>query len=56
VAVLFYNTLPYGVDYSDPGASHYEERHRARVLHNLQRQAKQFDYTLEPTPEALLVS
>ena len=52
VAVLFYNTLRYGVDYSDPGASYYEERHRERVLHNLQRRAKQFGYTLEPTPEA----
>jgi transposase len=52
VAVLFYNTLRYGVDYSDPGAGYYEERHRARVLHNLQRRAKQLGYTLEPTPEA----
>ena len=52
VAVLFYNTLRYGVDYSDPGAGYYEERHRARVLHNLQRRAKQLGYTLDPTPEA----
>lgn len=52
VAVLFYNTLRYGVDYSDPGAGYYEERHRARVLHNLQRRAKQLGYTLEPNPEA----
>lgn len=51
VAVLFYNTLRYGVDYSDPGASYYEERHRERVLHNLSRRAKQLGYTLEPTPE-----
>jgi hypothetical protein len=36
------------VDYSDPGASYYEERHRERVLHNLSRRAKQFGYTLEP--------
>jgi len=50
VAVLFYNTLHYGVDYSDPGASYYEERHRERVLHNLSRRAKQFGYTLEPAP------
>ena len=52
LAILFYNTLRYGMDYSDPGASYYEERHRARVLHNLQRRAKQFGYTLEPTSEA----
>jgi transposase len=51
LAILFYNTLRYGIDYSDPGASYYEERHRARVLHNLQRRAKQFGYALEPTPE-----
>jgi hypothetical protein len=29
LATLFCNTLRYGVDYSDPGASHYKERHRA---------------------------
>lgn len=48
LAILFYNTLRYGVDYSDPGASYYEERHRERVLHTLERRAKQFGYVLEP--------
>ena len=48
VAILFYNTLRYGADYSDPGASYYEEQHRARVVHNLSRRAKQLGYTLEP--------
>jgi transposase len=48
LAILFYNTLRYGVDYSDPGACYYEERHRERVLHNLSRRAKQSGYTLEP--------
>jgi len=52
LAILFYNTLRYGADYSDPGASYYEEQHRARVLHNMQRRAKQLGYTLEPLPEA----
>jgi transposase len=52
LAILFYNTLRYGVDYSDPGAAYYEERHRARVLHNLERRAKQLGYMLEPTREA----
>ncbi|MFY9973186.1 MAG: IS110 family transposase [Chromatiaceae bacterium] len=52
LAILFYNTLRYGVDYSDPGASYYEERHRERVLHNLSRRAKQLGYTLEPAPTA----
>ncbi len=52
LAILFYNTLRYGMDYSDPGASYYEQRHRARVLHNLERRAKQLGYTLEPASEA----
>ena len=51
LAILFYNTLRYGMDYSDPGASYYEERHRSRVLHNLERRAKQLGYTLEPALE-----
>ena len=28
IAVLFYNTLRHGMEYSDPGASQYEERYR----------------------------
>ena len=28
--------------YTDPGAAYYEERHRQRVLSNLQRRAKAF--------------
>jgi len=35
IAVLFYNTLRHGMTYRDPGASHYEERYRHRVLGNL---------------------
>jgi len=52
LAVLFYNTLRYGMDYSDPGASYYEEQHRKRVVHNLERRAKQLGYTLEPAAVA----
>jgi transposase len=48
LAVLFYNTLRHGLDYSDPGASYYEERHRQRVVQNLERRAKQLGFTLEP--------
>jgi transposase len=48
LAILFYNTLRFGMDYSDPGASDYEARHRTRVPHNLSRPAKQLGYTLEP--------
>ena len=35
IAVLFYNTLRYGMKYVDPGAEYYEERYRQRVLNNL---------------------
>jgi transposase len=51
LAVLFYNTLRHGADYSDPGASFYEEQHRTRVLKSLERRARQFGYTLESAPE-----
>ncbi len=51
LAVLFYNTLRYGTNYSDPGASYYEERHRVRVLNNLSRRATELGYVLEPAPE-----
>ncbi|WP_373510271.1 IS110 family transposase [Thiocapsa sp.] len=52
LAVLFYNTLRHGMDYSDPGASDDEERHRRRVVQNLERRAKQLGFTLEPAPVA----
>ena len=37
IAVLFYNAVRFGMTYRDPGAAAYEERHRSRVLANLQR-------------------
>ena len=46
LAVLFYNTLRYGMAYEDPGASYYEERYRERVLKGLRRRAKEFGYEL----------
>jgi transposase len=48
IAVLFYNTLRHGMSYADPGATYYEERHRKRVLSNLQRRAKALGFVLEP--------
>ncbi len=40
----------------NPGASHYEERYRNRVLGNLKRRAKSFGYDLrELPPEAEMV-
>ena len=50
IAVLFYNTLRHGMTYKDPGASHYEERYRNRVLSNLKRRAKSFGYDLQELP------
>ena len=46
IAVLFYNTLRNGMEYSDPGASHYEEHYRRHVLTNLERGAKSLGYVL----------
>tara|TARA_R110002072_G_scaffold269038_1_gene428154 strand:+ start:541 stop:1902 length:1362 start_codon:yes stop_codon:yes gene_type:complete len=51
IAVLFYNTLRHGMTYQDPGASHYEERYRNRVLDNLKRRAKSFGYDLQELPQ-----
>ena len=57
IAVLFYNVLRHGMDYSDPGASYYEERYRRRVLTNLQRRAKSLGYVLRQfNTEAAAVS
>src|SRR5215218_2494291 len=52
IAVLFYNALRYGMDYTDPGASDYEERYRQRVLTNLQRRAKSMGYVLQQADAA----
>ena len=46
LAVLFYRALRFGLAYADPGASHYEARYRQRVIHNLQRRAKDLGFTL----------
>ncbi len=47
IAVLFYNTLRYGMSYEDAGASYYEDRYRQRVVDNLRRRAAAFGYTLQ---------
>ena len=56
IAVLFYNTLRFGMRYRDPGGAAYDEQHRTRVLANLQRRAKTFGYELVHMPEAESVS
>lgn len=50
IAVLFYNSLRYGMKYHDPGATQYEERYRTRVISNLQRRAKAFGFILQELP------
>jgi len=50
IAVLFYNTLRHGMTYRDPGADHYEEQYRSRVLANLKRRAKSLGFVLQEVP------
>jgi transposase len=50
IAILFYNTLRHGMAYRDPGADHYEEQYRSRVLANLKRRAKSLGYVLQAVP------
>jgi hypothetical protein len=50
VAVLFYNTLRYGMEYVDPGAEYYEERYRQRVLNNLTRRTESLGFVLQAKP------
>ena len=58
IAVLFYNTVRYGMEYVDPGASFYETRYRTRVVDNLHRRAKAFGFVLMPleAPPSVVVS
>jgi transposase len=46
LAVLFYNSLRFGLVYADRGADHYEASYRRRVLDNLERRARQLGYAL----------
>jgi len=50
IAVLFYNTLRHGMTYRDPGADHYEQQYRSRVLTNLKRRAKSLGFVLQAVP------
>lgn len=55
IAVLFFNAIRHGMTYQDQGAASYDDRHRQRVLANLQRRAKTLGYTLAPTlPEPVV--
>lgn len=48
LAVLFYNTVRFGLAYRDPGVTAYEARYHQRVLRNLQRRAKDLGFRLVP--------
>lgn len=56
IAVLFYNAIRHGMTYQDQGAEAYDERHRQRVVANLQRRAKTLGYALAPVPPEPAVS
>lgn len=48
LAVLFYNTLRYGLAYVEQGLQQYEQAYRQQCLRRLQRNARQFGLTLVP--------
>ncbi|SFQ79158.1 transposase [Donghicola eburneus] len=56
IAVLCYNAIRHGMAYQDQWAAAYDERHRQRVLSNLQRHAKTLGYALASMPQELAVS
>lgn len=49
LARLIYTMMTKGDAYTDQGQTHYEERYRQRVLHNLKRRAQQLGMALVPT-------
>ena len=50
LAVLYYNTLRYGVAFVEKGLAAYEQHHRDQSLRRLQAAARRFGMTLVPTP------
>ena len=50
LAVLFYNALRFGMAYADPGADHYEQDYRRRVVNQLHRRARHMGFQLVPNP------
>ncbi len=47
IAILFYNAMRFGMDYSDPEADQYEQKYRERVIKQLHRRAAEFGFTLQ---------
>lgn len=56
IAVLFYKAMRHGMQYADPGADHYEQRYRERVIKGLHRRAAEFAFSLQPTEATMSVS
>jgi transposase len=48
IAVLFYNAMRFGMNYVDPGADHYEQQYKERVIKQLHRRAAEFGFQLQP--------
>lgn len=48
IAILFYNAMRFGLNYTDPGADHYEQQYRERVIKQLHRRAAEFGFALQP--------
>ncbi len=46
--MLFYNAMRFGMNYVDPGADHYEQKYRERVIKQLHRRAIEFGFALQP--------
>ncbi|WP_447826121.1 hypothetical protein [Aeromonas salmonicida] len=44
---MFYNAMRFGMEYQDPGADHYEQQYRDRVVKGLHRRAAEFGFTLQ---------
>jgi transposase len=47
IAVLFYNTMRFGMAYEDAGADQYERMYRERVVKSLHRRAAHFGFRLQ---------
>jgi len=47
IAILFYNAMRFGMACQDPGADHYEQKYRERVVKGLHRRAAEFGFPLQ---------
>lgn len=46
IACLFYRLLKFGKEYVEQGIANYEQAYKARLIHGLEKQAKNLGYTL----------